>query len=91
MALHEYVEGGDSDYLVLERIGDTPANTGGTLACTAGILRARQGRDAEARELFERAVATDSDHVNARAHLGIALLKEGRPRQALDHFEAALR
>ena len=50
------------------------------------MLLATAGRDADARQRVDQALAVDPNHVQARYALGMLLLAEGKTEQALSHF-----
>lgn len=56
-----------------------------------GNRRARQRNYAQAMTAYEDALALDPSQVIARANLANCLLVTGRPREAIEHYEAVLR
>jgi Tfp pilus assembly protein PilF len=55
----------------------------------ATLNRQREGDEREAMRIFERVVAADPRHVKAHYGLGLLLLNDGRPADALPHFTFA--
>jgi hypothetical protein len=55
----------------------------------ATLNRQREGDQAEAQKLLERALAADPQHLRAHYNLGLILLNDGRPAEALPHFTFA--
>lgn len=92
-----YVEHGQIDYALwsLERAlskaeaAEDAAATANTLV-KLGTLTRSLGRDAQAEEAFERAVAADPDSFEAQYNLGVSYLEGGRTRDALEPLERAL-
>ena len=56
-----------------------------------GFMLHSQGRQAEAEQAYRRALERDSIYADVHVELGQLLLEEGRPGEALAHFEAAHR
>jgi tetratricopeptide (TPR) repeat protein len=56
-----------------------------------GVVRVLQHRDAEAEQLFHRAVQKKADFAPAHAHLGLLYLQKGRADDALPELREALR
>jgi tetratricopeptide (TPR) repeat protein len=56
-----------------------------------GFMLHSQGRQAEAEQAYRRALERDSTYADVHVELGQVLLEEGRPGEALAHFEAAHR
>ncbi|HWN81069.1 MAG TPA: tetratricopeptide repeat protein, partial [Candidatus Udaeobacter sp.] len=56
-----------------------------------GFMLQSQGRTAEAEEAYRRALDRDSTYADVHVELGQVLLQEGRPAEALTHFEVAHR
>jgi Flp pilus assembly protein TadD len=55
-----------------------------------GVLRARQGRRAEAVDHFQQALAIRPGDAELYTNLGAALAEQGRPAEAAEHFRRAL-
>jgi len=55
----------------------------------AGLARLRDGDHEAAAQLFRRAVEMDADNVTAHCNLGIALLEQDRPEDAVRSFKKA--
>jgi tetratricopeptide (TPR) repeat protein len=56
-----------------------------------GVVRVLQHRDAEAEQLFRRAVQKNADFAPAHAHLGLLYLQKGRADDAVPQLREALR
>jgi tetratricopeptide (TPR) repeat protein len=56
-----------------------------------GVVRVLQHRDAEAEQLFRRAVQTNTDFAPAHAHLGLLYFQKGRADDAIPQLRDALR
>ena len=56
-----------------------------------GSFAAQAGRWERAVSCYEKCLALDADHQEARLNLGVAYLKDGAPARALEQFEAVLR
>src|SRR3984885_125164 len=56
-----------------------------------GVVRVLQHRDAEAEQLFRRAVQKKADFPPAHAHLGLLYLQKGRADDAVPQLREALR
>ncbi len=57
---------------ILERVPDHPIALG-----NLAVLRARQGRDTECRELYRRVVAAHPEYLFARCNLAVLLVEDG--------------
>jgi len=55
----------------------------------ATLNRQREGDQREARQIFERVIVSDPRHVKAHYGLGLLLLNDGRPGDALPHLTFA--
>jgi tetratricopeptide (TPR) repeat protein len=55
------------------------------------LARHRAGALPEAEQLYRRILATDPNHFDARYGLGVVLHAQGRPHDAVGHFEEAVR
>jgi tetratricopeptide (TPR) repeat protein len=55
-----------------------------------GLVRARQGRQAEAIEAYRRALEVDASFVDAHTSLGTALAAQGRLPKAIEHWRQAV-
>lgn len=56
-----------------------------------GVVRAEQGRQQEAEQLFQKAVQGDSRITGAHVNLGLLYLQTGHPKDAAGQFEQALK
>jgi tetratricopeptide (TPR) repeat protein len=56
-----------------------------------GLLRAEQQRNADAEELFRRAIGIKSDSASAHIHLGLLYIQMGRPDDAVSPLQDGLR
>ncbi|HEY2906405.1 MAG TPA: FG-GAP-like repeat-containing protein [Vicinamibacterales bacterium] len=52
----------------------------------ATLNRQREGDDAEAQRILQRVLSVDSQQIRAQYNLGLILLNDGRPAEALGHF-----
>jgi Tfp pilus assembly protein PilF len=52
----------------------------------ATLNRQREGDDAEAQRILQNVLGVDPQHVRAHYNLGLILLNDGRPAEALGHF-----
>ncbi|HET7698403.1 MAG TPA: tetratricopeptide repeat protein [Vicinamibacterales bacterium] len=71
-----------------------PAHSPGYVAVinnSIGLVLARQGRTAEARQRFAAAVLSDRAFAEARSNLGNALAAEGHANEAIEHYREAIR
>src|SRR5689334_10410126 len=55
----------------------------------ATLNRQREGDDAEAQRILQKVLSVDPQHVRAHYNLGLILLNDGRPGDALGHFSLA--
>src|SRR5271163_1896419 len=56
-----------------------------------GIIRAEQHRDADAEELFNRAIKLKPDFASAHVSLGMLYVQMSKPGEAIPQFQEALR
>ena len=56
-----------------------------------GVVRADQGKPAEASEHFRQALRLKPDYADAHYNLGNALADQGKPAEASEHYRQALR
>jgi Tfp pilus assembly protein PilF len=52
----------------------------------ATLNRQREGDDAEAQRVLQKVISVDPEQVRAHYNLGLILLNDGRPAEALGHF-----
>jgi tetratricopeptide (TPR) repeat protein len=58
-------------------------------AIAAGVRATHEGRESEARTLFERAIASDANAYPAHYNLGVLADRGGRAQEALEHYRRA--
>ena len=56
-----------------------------------GLLRAEQQRNADAEELFQRAIGIKPGSASAHIHLGLLYIQMGRPHDAISPLQDGLR
>ncbi|MHC4393916.1 MAG: tetratricopeptide repeat protein, partial [Planctomycetota bacterium] len=83
-------QGGDSEkaFATVRRAADV-APKDPDVRTAVGATLGQMGRDAEAIEEFERALAIEPDHLMALNYLSGALIRQGRPTEAMQSLERA--
>ena len=79
----------DEAFATYERAAHTLTHSAQAQSLYGAELFARR-RFEEAAERFERVLAINPNHPNARENLAVAFLNSGKPADAIDHYEQVL-